>query len=91
MVTCTLALGQEIQVRGHFPVENQVLTAGIIGEDTVRKRATVGTQMQISLEFAGQKNTLDLILLNAEFNFRNLFVCKGSVEYCTIRNMTAIK
>lgn len=70
MARCTLALGQEIQVRGHIPAENQVLTAGIIGEDTVRERAIVGTQMQIPLKFAGEKNALDLTFLNAAFNVR---------------------
>lgn len=70
MVTCTLALGQEIQVRGHIPAENQVLTARITVKDTAQKWAIAGTQMQIPLQFVGEKNTLDLIFLSAEINFR---------------------
>lgn len=31
MVSCTLALGWEVQVRGHVPAENQALTSGIKG------------------------------------------------------------
>lgn len=65
-------MGQEVTVRGHIPVENQVLTAGIIGDDTARKMATAGTQMQIPLEFAAEKSNLDLHFLNAECNFENL-------------------
>jgi len=58
MVTCTAALGQEIQVRGHIPAENQVLTAEITGEDAVRKRVIAGTQMQTPLKFACKKSAL---------------------------------
>lgn len=66
MITCTLALDEEIQVRGHVSVENQVLTAGIIAEDSVRKRVIAGRQIQILLEFVGKKNALNLIFLKAE-------------------------
>lgn len=66
MITCTLALDEEIQVRGHTSVENQVLTAGVIAEDSVRKSATAGRQIQMLLEFVDKKNILDLIFLRAE-------------------------
>lgn len=72
MVTCTLVLGQKIQARHDILAENQALTAGLIGDDTIRKKAIAGTQMQIPLESAGEKNALDLTFLKAEFNFKNL-------------------